>query len=267
MKKILHITKEITNEILEFLYKDEVMNVLTIHYFENRINEIGELYLSRIGHKLNALLHIKDDGNSHFTTFYAEDTLALETIAKQIGQIEYKDLLIAGVDSEVRFIMSYLDRKAELYLNVYYMYAGTGVINNDNKYIYKLAENHELPIVREFMISFFEADTTEAKEKIADKIDLSKIRLLYLNEEPIGYGSFFGHSKNYIDVSSVYIDAKYRGKGHSKVLMNYLISEALEKDKTPILQASNDKEAANKTYTNVGFKNISGYAFQFINKA
>jgi len=267
VKKIENLSGELTFKILKFLYKDEVMNVLTIHYFENMKSELGEFYIHEIDNQIKALLHIKDDGNSHFTTFYVEEEKYLETLADKIRVISYPDLLLAGKDTEVRIILNYLGKSSELYLNSYYKYDDKSYFDIDKvEFSLKKAVMCDFEIVEKYMIDFFEADCESSKEKISSSINLEKIRLFYKGDIVIGYGNFFGHSKNYINISNVYIANEHRGFGYSNVLMKHMLKESLEKGKIAILQAANINEKANRIYKNTGFKEVSGYAFQFVNE-
>ncbi|MGB3366616.1 MAG: GNAT family N-acetyltransferase [Acidaminobacteraceae bacterium] len=267
MEKINNLTEDLTRKILEFLYKDEAMNVITIHYFENIKSELGELYICEIDKQIKTLLHIKDDGNSHFTTICVDDEKYLEQIASKIKEINYKDLLLAAKDTEVAIILKHMGRAGELYLNTYYVYESKELFDIEkSEFILKKARQSDFEIVEKLLIDFFEADSESSKERISANIKLEKIRLLYKGDTVIGFGSFFGYSKNYIDISSVYISEPYRGLGYSKLLMKYMIKESLEKGKIAVLQASKTNKKANRTYINTGFREMSDYAFQFVNE-
>ncbi|HAG42733.1 MAG TPA: hypothetical protein DCL31_04330, partial [Clostridium sp.] len=75
---------EIKGAILKFLYKEEAINLFIIHFIEN--GNIGDLYIDKEDN-IGAVLHIKDDGNSLFTSFYYDNKKNFETIIKEIEKL------------------------------------------------------------------------------------------------------------------------------------------------------------------------------------
>lgn len=267
MIRITEHTEELNDRILEFLYRDELMNVLTIHYFANIRSDLGELYILEDNSHVKALLHIKDDGNSHFTTFYVEDEIYLKNIADTLEKLDYKDILLASSDKNIKLLLKHLNVDGDLYLHTYYLCKEKIDLNIDkSEFTFGKVEEKDFEIINEFVIDFFEAKTIEAKERIVSKLKKDKIRILFKGNVAIGFGVFFGYSENYIDISSVYIAKEYRGLGYSKILMDYMLDEARNNGKLPILQASLENIAANSLYKKIGFEKVCKYAFQFVNK-
>lgn len=267
MIKIENTNEKSIDKILKFLYKDEVMNVLTIHYFENMRSELGDIFIHEVNDEIKALLHIKDDGNSHFTTFYVESEIHLEVIANTISSLNYEDLLLAGNNEEVNLILKILEKDIRLDLFTYYIYDKEYKMSNyDETFSFKKATTSDFELVKTYVVNFFEAENEEAKERISSKINLEKIRLLYKADIPVGFASFFGYSKNFIDISSVYISKEHRTFGYSNILMRFMIDEAMKIEKTPLLQADKNNIVANKLYSSIGYKKISDYTFCFVNQ-
>ncbi len=252
-----------SKEILDFLYEDELMNVLTINYFENCKEDIGDVYLSYDNDKLESLIHVKYDGNSHFTCFYAPSTKALEVVSEKIKKIHHKDLLLAGKTNDIKYIMNQLGVKKELHKDSYYYLDRR--ISSQEKTSYRQAEEADFNFVYESLISFFNTKDEKSKEEIKNKLNLSKYRVLELENVAIGIGSFYGYSQKYTDITAVYINENYRKKGYGKELINHMIKEADGLGKIPVLQVSESNQAAIKTYIGCGFKKKCDYSFQFIN--
>lgn len=267
MELIRDITDSLKFEIIDFLYKNELMNVLTLHYIENKVEEIGELYLSYNKLEIDCLLHIKDDGNSHFTTFYSLSDEGLNKISNQIIKMPHEDILLAGPSREVKYIMNSMGNNSKINEYSYYKHNIQLAFQPTNSIIkMRKALSNDVDIVGDLLISFFEANTQKSKDKIRSKIDLSKIRLFEIDNIIVGFASFFGYSKNYIDISSVYIDPLYRNKGYGKKLMQLMIKEAYDNGKIAILQADAYNHEANRIYTSVGFEKASEYTFKFLNE-
>lgn len=275
MKKIENLTEKSVREILNFLYKDELMNVFSIHYFENSRESIGDVYTGTNKNEITEVLHIKDNGSSHFTSFYYDSIGGLEKIAKLIKKLNYvyDDILLAGKEEEIKGILGYLSIDNELYLNSYYQF-NTEHYNDLN---YKKGVNlrrvtpkaSDIDVLKRYLVSFFGAESEEeirrvtSNKKIAEDL---KAGIYFLEVEGIcaGMSRFFGESRKYADITSVFIDERYRGKGYGKELIKLMVKQAMDNNKVPILQTANSNKAAKHIYESVGFVKVCDYAFQFI---
>jgi len=273
MVKLEKISEKTKNEILEFLYQDELMNVFMIHYFESGKGQIGSVYIEKYGANITSIVHIKDDGNSHFTTYYATNKSGLKAIAQLLKTLNLKDILLAGKFEEVEYILANMDLKKDLYLNSYYKLNLQNYIKikMDQNIIFRRARNDvcDLNKIKEYLISFFEADTELAIERITnerklnDEID-NGIYILEVQNQAIGMARFYGQSDKFIDVTTLYVEEQFRGKGFGKILMGLMIDVAISTNKIPILQTSKDNLAARKLYEQLGFEVVCDYTFQFL---
>lgn len=73
-----------------------------------------------------------------------------------------------------------------------------------------------------------------------------------------------GETRNYCDITGVYIEPSYRGQGFGKILINYIINEVTNKNKIPVLQTSSDNIVARRVYEDLGFEKVVDYAFEFL---
>ena len=273
MNKLVDITDKVVQEILDFLYLDEIMNVFLIHYFENQRDGIGEVYIGTYENEITEVVHIKYDGNSHFTSFYSASKDGLDKIAKLIQELNYSDILLAGKEEEVKRIMNRLGIDKELYLNTYYQFNVDRYKSLDFKEVINLRRvtrnNRDIEKVKKYLIGFFGAETKEeiqritSAEKIQEEIE-NGIYLLEVDGKITGMARFFGGSRKYIDITTVYIDVEYRGKGYGRVLMQLMVKQALENNKIPITQTALNNEVAKHIYENMGFDRVCDYTFQFV---
>lgn len=273
MHRLMEMTDEIAQEILDFLYTDEIMNVFLIHYFENQREQLGDVYVRSCENKLSDIVHIKYDGNAHFTSFYSTTDAGLREIADRVRALNHRDILLAGKDEEVRCIMNRLGIEKELYLNTYYRFN----VENHHGFEYKEGINlrratrsgRDMERVKAFLIGFFEAETEEDRQsitcdkKIEEEMD-NGIYLLEVNEAIVGMARYFGKSSRYMDITTVYIDEQYRGKGYGKVLMQLMVEQAIGHNKVPITQTALSNRAAKHVYESMGFESVCSYTFQFI---
>lgn len=119
------------------------------------------------------------------------------------------------------------------------------------------------------MISFFEpaneqeiADITD-KKKLIEDIKVGVYFIEYKGQ-PIGMARYSGKTKNFIDITTVYIDPHYRGKGFGKSLMDYMVRNAISENKIPVTQTGSTNFIARKTYESLGFIKQDEYSFEFI---
>lgn len=273
MNKLENITDKMVQEILNFLYLDEIMNVFLIHYFENQRNSIGQVYIGTNENEITEVVHIKYDGNSNFTSFYSSSKGGLDKIAKLIRELNYSDILLAGKAEEVQHIMNRLEIDKELHLNTYYQF------NNDRYSDFNFKKNinlrkatrnnRDIEKIKDYLIGFFGAETIEEIQSITsiDKIHEELENGIYLLEEDgqiKGMARFFGESHNYIDITTVYVDEEHREQGYGKMLMKLMVKQALEKNKIPITQTALSNKVAKNIYENLGFEKVCDYTFQFI---
>lgn len=273
MKKLNEITDKLIQYILDFLYTDEIMNVFLIHYFENQIDSIGEVYIGINENEISEIVHIKYDGNSNFTNFYSKSIEGLNKIAKLINELNYSDILLAGKKEEVEFIMKRLGIDKELYLNTYYQFNVDEYqnINCEETMNLRRATRYKRDIdkVKKYLIAFFGAETKEEMQKITSTKKINEelengIYLFEVDGKITGMARFFGESRKYIDITTVFIDEEYRGKGYGKVLMQLMVKQALENNKIPITQTALSNKAAKRIYENIGFDKVCDYTFQFL---
>ncbi|MBS4535734.1 GNAT family N-acetyltransferase [Clostridium sp. D2Q-14] len=273
MNRLVDITDKEVQEILNFLYLDEIMNVFLIHYFEKQKDSIGEVYIGTDENEITEVVHIKYDGNSHFTSFYSTSIDGLDKIAKLIQELNYSDILLAGIAEEVEHIMTRLDIDKELDLNTYYQFNVDRYDSLNLKKAIKLRKairnNRDIKKIKKYFIGFFGAETKEeiqritSNEKIHEDME-NGIYLLEIDDKIKGMARFFGESRKYIDITTVYIDEEYRGKGYGKMLMQLMLKQALEKNKIPIIQVALSNEVAKHIYEDMGFHKVCDYTFQFI---
>ena len=273
MNKLVNITDKVVQRLLNFLYSDEIMNVFLIHYLENQRDSIGEVYIGTDENEITEVVHIKYDGNSYFTSFYATSLDGLNKIAKLIRKLNYSDILLAGKAEEVKHIMNSLKLDKELDLNTYYQFnsdrSDSLNIEKANKLRRATRDNLDIEKIKKYLIGFFGAGTKEEIQRITsdEKIDEEMENGIYLLEEEgkiKGMARFFGESRKYIDITTVYIDEEYRGKGYGKKIMQLMVKQALEKNKIPITQAALSNEVAKHIYEKMGFDKVCDYTFQFI---
>ena len=273
MEKLMTLSKEMKDRILEFLYLNEVLNVFLIHYIENQVDALGEIYVGFKDNEINSLVHIKNDGHSNFTSFFVKSDKYLKEVANCIQSIKRPNILLAGRESDVRIIQDYNSRSLDM--NIYNYY----ILSVDQFPIEKTIETYgfrkvkesseDIEKVKQYLIEFFWAQTEVEKNKITCEKEVQAkletgIYLLEVNRSTVGMARFFGSSENYIDINTLYIDEKYRGKGYGKLLIQTMVEEALKKEKITVLQASKTNIAARKIYEALGFYSAYDYAFQLI---
>ncbi len=273
MDKLVNITDKVVQRLLNFLYSDEIMNVFLIHYLENQRDSVGEVYIGTDENEITEVVHIKYDGNSYFTSFYATSLDGLNKIAKLIRKLNYSDILLAGKAEEVKHIMNSLKLDKELDLNTYYQFNSDRSDSLNIEKAIKLRratrDNRDIEKIKKYLIGFFGAGTKEEIQRITsdEKIDEEMENGIYLLEEEgkiKGMARFFGESRKYIDITTVYIDEEYRGKGYGKKIMQLMVKQALEKNKIPITQTALSNEVAKHIYEKMGFDKVCDYTFQFI---
>ncbi len=266
MKKIETINENIRKEIINTLYLDEVYQVFPIYLLENS-SITGELYIDKTENKITSILHLKYDGNSYFTNFYAKDESELQKIAIKLSELNYKKILLAGKYEEVQKIMNDLDIHHNINPNLYYQFDNNTRISIKNPLT--RATKTDLDLVKPFLIDFFDAKTKKEIDDITNSKKLEEeleigIYLYKDHKKVIGMGRFSSYSKNYADITTIYIKPEYRKLGHGKALMKAMIDTTLNLNKIPVTQTAINNVAAKKTYESLGFQPIGKYAFEFI---
>ena len=273
MEKIDIISDKIKQELLDFLYKDEMMNVFLIHYIENQPDALRELYIGKTDNEISEVVHLKNDGNSYFTNFYCSSNEGLRNISKLIANIRRKGMLLAGKAEEVKQIQKDLNIVEELYLNNYYKFdmSKNMQINNRDFYIFRRVtkDPNDIEKLKKFLVEFFEAEEQSEIESITSnkKIDeemKNGVYFLEIENEIAGMARYFGQSSRYIDITTVFIDQKFRGRGYGSLLMKLMVQEAVKNNKIPITQTSIINEKATHIYEEIGFVKVCDYTFQYI---
>lgn len=273
MKHISMINDEFKTKILNFLYEDELFNVFLIHFIENRIEDIGELYIEESNCNINSILHMKFDGNSYFTNFFSKCEGSYREIAKQLETLNYKRVLLAGKRKDVSKILSYVGKDVTSVTDIYYKFDVSKdykqTVTPDIKFRLATCGQDDLSKISDFMIGFFEPTNVKEIADITDKMKLLediKIGVYFIEYkgQPIGMARYSGKTKNYIDITTVYIDPNYRGKGFGKKLMAYMIENIISDNKIPVTQTSSLNLIARKTYESLGFTKQDDYSFEFI---
>jgi len=273
MERIYNISDDIKRELLDFLYQDEVMNLFLIHYIENQPEALSELYVSKNEGKISEVVHIKNDGNSYFTSFYCSSVEGLNNISKLIKNIHYEDILLAGKAEEVECIQKNLKIDKKIYLNNYYMFDVNKDINIDGNglYIFRRATtlSKDIEKLKKFLVGFFEAEKKEDIEKITSDKKINEemkngVYFLEIENEIVGMARYFGQSNRYIDITTLYIDEQYRNRGYGSLFMRLMVKEAFRNNKIPITQTALSNIAARRIYEDMGFIKICDYTFQLI---
>lgn len=273
MRYISSLTDELKIKILDFLYEDELFNISLIHFIENQIEDMGELYIEDSNGSINSILHMKFDGNSYFVNFFTENEKGYSKIAKQLQTLNYNKVLLSGKRKDVSKILSYLGKDATSAPDLYYKY-------DVNKYFkqtmypdvtFRMAScrRDDMSKISEFMIGFFEPENEQEIKDITDKKKLLEnvktgIYFIEYKGRPIGMARYSGKTKNYINITTVYIYPCYRGKGFGKILMEHMVNNVIADNKVPVLQTSSLNLIARKIYEPLGFVKQDDYSFEFI---
>jgi predicted GNAT family acetyltransferase len=273
MKQISSITDELKMKILNFLYEDELFNVFLIHFIENQIEDMGELYISESNDNITSVLHMKFDGNSYFTNFYFMDEEGLNKIIKQLQKLNYNKVLLSGKRKDVAQILSCIGKNEISAPDIYYKSDVNKYFNQplqkDIFFRKATCSEEDMSRITNFLIGFFEpadeqevADLTNRKKLLEDL----KIGVYFIeyDRQVIGMARYSGKTKNYIDITTVFIDPQYRGKGFGKKLMKCMVQCIISENKIPVTQTSSLNTIARRTYESLGFIKQDDYSFEFI---
>ncbi|HKL42812.1 MAG TPA: GNAT family N-acetyltransferase [Clostridia bacterium] len=273
MEKIEHLSELLKNNILEILYKDEVMNLFLIHILENQALKMGELYIRMLEQEIVSIVHIKPDGNSNFTTYFVINEEYLVDIAELLQKLDYEGIMLAGKSEEIRQILNYMNQNKELYIDCYYLFNNDISVNieiSERCSLKKIKkEKEDIKLLSKYLVRFFQAKDPESIKRITDISKLEEIiendaYFLEVNHQVVGMARFYGFSKKYIDITTLYISEDSRGNGYGTELIKLMIKKALSKERIPILQASKKNMKACHIYEKVGFNEICEYSFQAI---
>ncbi len=248
-------------------------NSILIELIENNFENLGELFISEDSKEITGILHIKNDGNSDFTSFHYNTEQGLKAIAEEIKDLNYNKILLAGKLERVTDLLYLLGDKRQPKENIFYklnVEKYKGICKNYRTKIRMAALNKEdIEKVKKFTAAFLEAETEEevrgitADEKILPKMK-SGVYLLEYEGKAIGMARFIGKTKNYAEVTSVYIEERYRNRGFGKEVIGHMIHIALKENKIPVLEAWQTNMAARNTYEAMGFEEKGKYAFEFL---
>ena len=273
MKHISVISDALKVKILDFLYKDELFNVFLIHFIENQIEDVGELYITESYGSITSILHMKFDGNSYFTNFFYKKQEGLNEIIEQLKRLNYSKVLLSGKRKDVSQIVSSIGEKELSAPDIYYKF-------DINKYPNQTLQpyvtfrratdiNEDLNNISNFLIGFFEPTNEQdivdliSRKKLLEDLKIG-IYFLQYNGQVVGMARFSGKTKKYVDITTVYIDPKYRGKGFGKRLMEYMVQIIISENRIPVTQTSSLNIVARKTYESLGFIKQDDYSFEFI---
>lgn len=273
MRKINQLTNEIKQSILDYLYKDEMYNSILIELIENNSENLGELFISDDSKEITGILHIKNDGNSDLTSFHYSTEQSLRAIADIIKNLDYNKILLAGTLDKVTALLCLLGDKRKPGENVFYKLNPEKYKEISKNYRTKIRlaalNKEDIEQVKKFTAAFLEAETEEevrsitADEKILPKMK-SGVYLLEYEGKAIGMARFIGKTKNYAEVTSVYIEESYRNRGFGKELIGHMSHITFKENKIPVLEAWQTNMAARNTYEAMGFEEKGKYAFEFL---
>ncbi len=273
MKQLTKINGQTRQQIVRALYKDEVYNISLIHPLENFPGQLGDLFINMENDELRSILHMKFDGNSNFTAFYVKNKSNLKDIANVLANSDKADILLAGKFDEIKQIQKLVNRSKDIQKHCFYIFSrekyrpgcfdpAAGLVKIRNC-------DEDIPELNEMLISFFRAETKDEIKKITGSEKIKTVIengafFLKINDKVAGMARFFGYSKNYIEITTVFIRESFRGQGLGKSLMRKMISEAESMNKIPALKADSDNTAACRLYEDAGFRKIGDYAFHFL---
>lgn len=273
MKYISRLSVELKVKILNFLYEDELFNIFLIQYIENQMEDMGELYIEESNGSIDSVLHMKYDGNSYFTNFYTKNEKSYSEIANQLKVLNYKKVLLSGKRRDVSKILYYLGKEIISAPDIYYKF---DINAYPKQTIYpgitfrkSTSNQDDISIISEFMIGFFEPSNEQEIRDITNKKKLLEdikvgVYFIEYKGKPIGMARYSGKTKKYIDITTVYLEPQYRGKGFGKKLMAQMVENIIFANMIPVTQTSSLNLTARKTYESLGFIKQDDYAFEFI---
>lgn len=271
MKHMVLTSNKMKAKILNLLYEDELLNVFLIQAIENA-NEEDEIYINKVEEGISSILHIKFDGNSYFTSFYYKDEQGLNSIINELKNIKHNKLLISGKLIDVSKIVTSISKKEISSSDIYYKF-NIELRNKNENYnntTFRKARNNkeDINIIKKYLVDFFDAKLEEDIKEITNEERINKkLDTIYFIEyigQVIGMAIICGETRNYCDITGVYIEPSYRGQGFGKILINYIINEVTNKNKIPVLQTSSDNIVARRVYEDLGFEKVVDYAFEFL---
>lgn len=273
MQKVIALNPQLKEEILSLLYKNEFLNAILINIFEKTKPDIGDLWIGERENHVCALLHIKHDGNSYYTTFAYETFSDLDVISSLLKTIEYPKLLLAGPLEDVAYLCKELGSHQAITPNLFYALDAKLFLSHSIHLSTVLRQatltKFDIHLVKKYTIDYLEAETADEikavsnHEKICHKITQGLYIIEYKNH-PIGMARFVGKTRNFAEITSVYIHPDYRGNHFAKELIWHMTSLALAENKIPVLATSESNTAARKTYEHLSYVKKADYAFEFI---
>lgn len=230
----------LSHEVLDYLYKDEAINISMIHSIETKTMENSKFYVNYLANKVQGILHVKKEGDTKISQFYSHNKEGLKSIAKQIEKIKDGEHLIVGKEEDVRYIGEYMSLDKGLLLNQYYKL-------NPKKFICST----QFPDYRMNQILRNETNCNSRFE-------------LFYRERQIGVANFACWSQNYVEIKDFGLFSIYQNIGHEKIFLCMLAKKALENKKTPIILLSPVNVKAKKNYESLGFELFCNYTFRIL---
>lgn len=279
MLRIETLDADFKSKFLDYLYKEELYYTNLIETLENFEDQLGMLYVDFHDGPITAFIHFKDDGNSLYTTFNYTHKHQLNKLKDIILTVNSSNsgspILLGGRLSQVKSLLACLGDHRECSLN--HLFTLDSLLFKEKHpsgrcSIEKLSSGTEhYNEITDMTIGFMEPDTQEALERLTSKdITESKISrglyILKIRDTVIGMARFFGNTKNYSEITSVYIKPEYRGQGFGTDLMILMIQESLKLGRIPVLETAENNKEAMKLYESLGFQKRNLYAFEFLQK-
>lgn len=267
MKHVRNLLEEQFSEILKSLYSEEIFQTELINSLE-LFDDKQQLFYYDKDNQIKAVLSIKQDGNSNFTNFWVASDEYLIEIANQLLNTNNKIYLLAGKTEQVEKIFKLLGIDKRIKKDRFYTFNKLKSELSTSEL--RKAEINELDIkiIQRFLPEFFEIEDEELiqkvneREKVIGKIEKG-VYFLDVNNKTVAIGRISSESKNYAELTTIFVDSQQRGKGYGKKLLLGLIEECLKKGKIPVLQVNSLNNSAIHLYESVGFDYLTEYSFEF----
>lgn len=240
MEELTSLSNQHCHQLLDYLYKDEALNISMIHSIEMKMADNSKFYVKYLADKVQGILHVRPDGDTKITQFYTHSKEGLKAIAHQISKLKKGDNMIVGREDDVRFIGECMSLDKGIFFNHYFKL-------NKNKFIFEgFHEDYSL-------------------YQLDDNVDdCRSIYDLVYREASIGEAGFSCWSQNYVEIDGFSLDANYQNIGHEKEFLKILVKKALAKGRVPIIMVSPVNIKARKIYEELGFEQFCNYTFRML---